>query len=139
MRRGLLVCGALVALSSTAGWAQDAKVPQLTENQALGRLLFSSDCGVCHVPPVIGAVVYGPTVSGDMVKGNEKAIADFIAKGDEKMPGFQYYYTPTQIAAVVDYLGTLPKPPAPKQPSAAPAAAAPAAAPAAPSSGSGVE
>jgi mono/diheme cytochrome c family protein len=89
---------------------RDASTLALTPSQQLGRRLFGQDCGVCHTPPTITSGLYGPALSADVVKGNETAIADFIGHGDDRMPGFQYYYTPAQIRAIVDYLDTVPKP-----------------------------
>jgi mono/diheme cytochrome c family protein len=36
---------------------------------------------------------------------------DVIANGTPRMPGFKYQFEPTQIAAIVAYLMTVPAPP----------------------------
>jgi mono/diheme cytochrome c family protein len=95
-----------------AAAAQSADWSHMTAQQRLGFRLFTTDCGVCHSPPTITSKLYGPALTGDLVTGNEAAIHQFISQGDAKMPGFQYYYSPAQIDAVVAYLATRPKAPA---------------------------
>jgi mono/diheme cytochrome c family protein len=106
-RAGLVLCFALAGLA--AARAQGA-APAVTPTEQEGQRLFGQDCGVCHLLPTITSRRYGPALSRDIVKGNEAAIADFIAHGSDRMPGFQYYYTPQQIEAIVQYLDTVPAP-----------------------------
>ena len=85
MRRWMFVGFAMAASWSTLASAQDSAAqdsaaPMLTASQQLGRRLFGQVCGVCHTPPTITSGLYGPALSGDMVKGNEAAIGDFIAQ-----------------------------------------------------------
>ena len=97
-----------------AAWAQSADSPQT------GERLFRQHCGVCHLKPSIVNNGFGPALSQQTVEGTEAAVKEFIAKGTQRMPGFQYTLQPAQLDAVVTYLETVPAP------AAQPAAAAPA-------------
>ena len=82
----------------------------LNDQQTLGRRVFQQRCSICHLPPVPGAKVYGPTLSKEMVIGNEDVIRGFIMNGSKgKMPGFKYGLDRTEVAAIVEYLKTVEK------------------------------
>src|SRR5215471_9023281 len=55
---------ALFALFVLAMSAQGAIAQQtgdnLTDQQKMGRQVFAQSCGVCHLPPSLGAKTYGP-------------------------------------------------------------------------------
>jgi len=96
-----------VAAVLVAGGAL-AQQPQLNETQTLGRSLFLQSCGVCHLPPQLGAPRYAPALSRDSVGGQENAMREVIANGTPRMPGFKANFTPEQIAAITAYLKTVP-------------------------------
>lgn len=110
MRRGVVVWGAIFMVASGAAWAQSDATPTLTPTQQTGQRLFQQDCGVCHMHAIITSKLYGPALSKALVDGNEAAIANFIAQGSDRMPGFRFYYRPEQIDAIVAYLKTVPAP-----------------------------
>jgi mono/diheme cytochrome c family protein len=88
----------------------------LNDQQTTGRQVFRQRCAVCHLPPVPGARVYGPSLYKELIAGNEDAIRGFIMNGSKgKMPGFKYGLARTEIDAIVEYLKTVDKT-APKKP-----------------------
>jgi len=94
----------------------------LSDQQLLGRRLFTQSCGVCHAKPVITAGLYGPVLSKTTLDGNAQLVAGTISNGTARMPGFKYTYTPEQIDAIASYITTIPAPAA--TPAAAPSAPA---------------
>jgi mono/diheme cytochrome c family protein len=103
----ILRMASAVAVVFLAGGAA-AQQPQLNQTQTLGRSLFVQSCGVCHLPPQLGAPRYAPALSRDSAGGQESAIREVIANGTPRMPGFKANFTPEQIAAVAAYLKTVP-------------------------------
>ena len=103
----LLRIASAVAVVFLAGGAV-AQQPQLNETQTLGRSLFVQSCGVCHLPPQLGAPRYAPALSRDSAGGQESAMREVIANGTPRMPGFKANFTPDQIAAIAAYLKTVP-------------------------------
>jgi mono/diheme cytochrome c family protein len=99
----------MAALLPHAAAAQPAAA--LTDTQRLGQRLFTQSCAVCHLKPNLNAGLYGPALYKDLIAGQESAIAELIANGTDHMPGFRYQFQPAQIAAIVDYIKTLPEPP----------------------------
>ena len=122
IRRAYLLASALILLAG-APVAASAQQAALTDSQRQGLMLFSQHCGVCHTKPTMLSPLYGPALWKDTVTGKEAAVTEFIQKGTAKMPGFQYQFSPTQIAAIVDYLKTVPQPPADEAPAPRPNAA----------------
>jgi mono/diheme cytochrome c family protein len=110
-------CSAFVVLLATL--PQSLAAETLSETQQLGMRLYNQSCVVCHTKPQITSGQYGPTLSKDSAGGRDDVMRDVIANGTPRMPGFKYQFEPTQIAAIVAYLMTVPAPP--------PAAPAPAA------------
>jgi mono/diheme cytochrome c family protein len=90
---------------------QGLSAETLTETQQLGMRLYNQSCVVCHAKPQITSGQYGPTLSKESAGGRDDVIRDVIANGTPRMPGFKYQFEPTQIAAIVDYLKTVPAPP----------------------------
>ena len=121
-RKSRLLLASLVVVAAP-GIAAAQQAASLTDSQRQGMLLFGQHCGVCHTKPTILSPLYGPPLYKDKVAGKEAAISEFIQKGTAKMPGFQYEFSPTQIAAIVDYLKTVPQPPADAAPTPRPNAA----------------
>lgn len=82
----------------------------LSDQQTLGRRVFQQRCTICHLPAVVGAKVYGPTLDKELITGNEGAMRAFIMNGSKgKMPGFKYALDRTEVDAVVEYLKTVEK------------------------------
>jgi mono/diheme cytochrome c family protein len=111
MRRIALVSLFAFALAGPANHAiaQQAPAAKLNATQALGQLVYTQHCGVCHTKPTILSPYYGPALSKEIVN-NEGALREFIQNGSERMPGFQYNLEPRQIDAVVQYLKTVAPP-----------------------------
>jgi mono/diheme cytochrome c family protein len=122
--RAFLLMTALTALPQIAlaqAGAAGSSGAALNDTQLLGRRLFTQSCGVCHTKPVITSGQYGPVLSKTTLDGNAELVAGTISHGTARMPGFQYTYTPEQIAAIAAYIGTIPAPATPAS-TAAPAA-----------------
>ena len=107
----------LLALTVPQGaWAQPTETgAPLDDTQKLGQRLFYQSCVVCHTKPQITSGQYGPVLSKDSLGGQEEAMREFISAGTARMPGFRFQFEPTQIAAIVAFLKTVPapNPPAP--------------------------
>lgn len=110
---------AVPQLALAQAGAAGASGAALSDTQLLGRRLFTQSCGVCHSKPVITSGQYGPVLSKMSLDGNADLVAGTISHGTARMPGFQYTYTPDQIAAMVAYIETLPAPTTPAAPAAA--------------------
>ena len=113
MRRNAWTLGAWT-LAVLAVWPLPAAAQQaggsLTQNEQLGRQLFTQSCSVCHTRPSITAGLYGPQLSRDAAGGQADVMHGVIANGTPRMPGFKYQFTDSQIDALVAYLKTLPPP-----------------------------
>jgi mono/diheme cytochrome c family protein len=108
MMHVLRVASAVVAVVVAGGaFAQQPQPVKLDETQTLGRNLFLQSCGECHLLPQLGAPRYAPQLSRESLGGNEYVMRELIANGTQRMPGFKYTFTPTQIAAIVSYLKTI--------------------------------
>jgi mono/diheme cytochrome c family protein len=108
MMRSPCVVSAVVAVCLVGGAvAQQPQQAKLDDTQTLGRNLFLQSCGECHLLPQLGAPRYAPQLSRESLGGNEFVMRDFIANGTQRMPGFRFTFTPTQIAAIVSYLKTI--------------------------------
>ena len=109
----------VVVLASQAANAQSGA---LNDAQHQGRALFNQSCRVCHTPPSLNAPLYGPALSQDTQRGRDDVLAEIIANGSPRMPGFKYQFSPDQITAIVAYLRTVPpQQSASSQPAAPPA------------------
>jgi len=122
MRRSVLV-GAFVVASAGGAFAQ-APDASFTDAQKLGLRLFSQSCGVCHMQVQQRARQYGPVLSRETLGGDEELIREYISNGTPRMPGFRFNFEPEQIAAIAQYLKTVPPRAAPAG-NAAPASRAP--------------
>jgi mono/diheme cytochrome c family protein len=109
---------AIAAVVVFAAASASAQQPQLNDTQKLGQSLFVQSCGVCHLPPQLGAPRFAPALSRDSASGNENAMRQIITDGSPRMPGFKYQFSETQIAAIASYLKTV----APQAAAPAPAA-----------------
>ena len=95
----------VVMLASPAAHAQSGT---LNDAQHQGRALFNQSCRVCHTPPAVNAPLYGPALNQDTQRGRDDVLAEIIAEGSPRMPGFKYQFSPDQITAIVAYLRTVP-------------------------------
>jgi|SRR6516162_8964575 mono/diheme cytochrome c family protein len=116
MQRGVLVGAFVVATfvvaSASAVFAQGAPDASLNGTQREGLRLFSQSCGVCHTLVQQRTRQYGPVLSRETLGGDEDLIREYISNGTPRMPGFRYYFEPTQISSIVQYIKSV-APPAP--------------------------
>jgi mono/diheme cytochrome c family protein len=99
---------ALFGLFALAASATGADAQNLTEQQIMGRQVFAQSCGVCHLPPSLGARTYGPALNKDAGGGDDDVMREFITNGTPRMPAFKYYLKPGQIEAIISYVRTVP-------------------------------
>ena len=120
---GLIVLGSVAAYAASPA-AQSSKpsssstAPSLTEQQKAGENLFLNNCSLCHLPHKEGnpksteeGTSYGPSLKG-LFRGakpvlNDQVARQFIMKGTQKMPGFQYSLEPKEIDSIIAYIKTL--------------------------------
>ena len=112
MMRLVRVASAIIAAVAATG---AANADNLTDQQTLGQSLFVQSCGVCHTQVQQRARQYAPTLSRETLGGDEELIREYISSGTPRMPGFRYNFEPEQIAAIAQYLKTVPPPAAPAQ------------------------
>ena len=74
------LCGLFVLAVSAQGAAAQQAGDNLTDQQKMGRQVFAQSCGVCHLPPSLGAKTYGPALNKDAGVDQDLAIACFIAQ-----------------------------------------------------------
>jgi mono/diheme cytochrome c family protein len=84
----------------------------LNDMQLRGRQVLAQACGVCHLPPTLGAKTYGPPLNQATAAGNDAAMRIIIQHGTERMPGFQHYLQPAEIDAIIAYVKTVKAQPA---------------------------
>src|ERR1700704_5590335 len=99
--------GLVLALSSQGAFAQQP-ADNLNDQQRMGRQVFAQSCGVCHLPPALGAKTYGPQLNKDAGGGDPDVVREFIENGTPRMPSWKYYLKPAQIDAIISYLKTVP-------------------------------
>lgn len=75
-----------------------------------GEAVFSKHCPICHLGrptktnPFVGRNLRGILKNA---KAEQKTVVrEFIRKGSDKMPGYQYNLTPAQIEDLIGYLKT---------------------------------
>src|ERR1700693_6375355 len=95
-----------------AGWPLAASAQQagdnLNDTQRQGRQLLAQSCGVCHLPPSLGAKTYGPPLNKDAGGGDNDVMREFVENGTPRMPGFKFYLKPQEIDAIISYVRTVP-------------------------------
>lgn len=75
-----------------------------------GEAVFSKHCPICHLGrptkthPFVGRNLRG--ILKNAKAEQETVVREFIRKGSDKMPGFQYNLTPAQIEDLIGYLKT---------------------------------
>src|SRR6202166_3306896 len=97
----------VLALSSQGAFAQQP-ADNLNDQQKMGRQVFAQSCGVCHLPPSLGAKTYGPPLNKEAGGGDDDVMREFITNGTPRMPSFKYYLKPDQIDAIISYVRTVP-------------------------------
>jgi mono/diheme cytochrome c family protein len=102
----------LVSLSVMLGvLAAPAMAQQGSGAAAQGRRLYEQHCGVCHARILhVNVALYAPELHTETVTGREAAMADLIAEGTPRMPGFKLMFDKAEIASIIAYLKTRPKP-----------------------------
>ena len=86
----------LVIASSAQGALAQQPADNLTDQQKLGRQVFAQSCGVCHLPPSLGARTYGPALNKDAGGGDNDVMREFVENGTPRMPAFKYYLKPAR-------------------------------------------
>ena len=104
--------GVLIIASFIASWAHGALAQQpadnLTDQQKLGRQVFAQSCGVCHLPPSLGAKTYGPALNKEAGGGDDEVMREFMTNGTPRMPAFKFYLKPAEMDAIISYVRTVP-------------------------------
>jgi mono/diheme cytochrome c family protein len=104
--------GVLIIALFIAFWAHGALAQQpadnLNDQQKLGRQVFAQSCGVCHLPPSLGAKTYGPALNKDAAGGDNDVMREFVENGTPRMPAFKFYLKPQEIDAIISYVRTVP-------------------------------
>ena len=96
-----------------AGWPLAASAQQtenLNDQQKLGRQLLAQSCGVCHLPPSLGAKTFGPPLNKAAGGGDDDIMREYITNGTPRMPSFKYYLKDNEINAIIAYVRTVPVP-----------------------------
>jgi mono/diheme cytochrome c family protein len=99
--------GLLMLASGQAAFAQQP-ADNLTDQQKLGRQVFAQSCGVCHLPPSLGAKTYGPALNKEAAGGDNDVMLEFVENGTPRMPAFKFYLKPAEIDAIISYVRTVP-------------------------------
>ena len=111
MRRSAAALVLMLAAWPQGAFAQQAGPPDgLTDVQRHGRQLLAQSCGVCHLPPALGARTFGPPLSRETADGSDEIIRGFISEGTPRMPAFKHYLDRGEIDAIIAYLKTVPAP-----------------------------
>ncbi len=100
--------GLLIIASSAHGALAQQPADNLTDQQKLGRQVFAQSCGVCHLPPSLGAKTYGPALNKDAGGGDNDVMREFVENGTPRMPAFKHYLKPAEIDAIISYVRTVP-------------------------------
>jgi len=97
----------VLAMSAQGAIAQQTG-DNLTDQQKMGRQVFAQSCGVCHLPPSLGAKTYGPQLNKEAGGGDDEIMREFITNGTPRMPAFKHYLKSEQIDAIISYVRTVP-------------------------------
>jgi mono/diheme cytochrome c family protein len=98
----------LLLLASGQGASAQQPADNLTDQQKLGRQVFAQSCGVCHLPPSLGAKTYGPPLNKEAAGGDNDVMREFVENGTPRMPAFKHYLKPQEIDAIISYMRTVP-------------------------------
>ena len=105
-----VLAAAFVIASASRVFAQGTPDASYNDTQREGLRLFSQSCGVCHTLVQQRTRQYGPILSRETLGGDEDLIREYISNGTPRMPGFRYYFEPTQISSIVQYIKTVAPP-----------------------------
>jgi len=97
-----------LAVASSQGASAQQPGDNLTEQQKMGRQVFAQSCGVCHLPPTLGAKTYGPPLNKEAGGGDDEVVREFIVNGTPRMPAFKFYLKPDEIEAIISYVRAVP-------------------------------
>jgi mono/diheme cytochrome c family protein len=106
----------LLLLASGQGALAQQPADNLNDEQKLGRQVFAQSCGVCHLPPSLGAKTYGPALNKEAGGGDNDVMREFVENGTPRMPAFKFYLKPQEIDAIISYVRTVPVQAAPPAP-----------------------
>ena len=98
----------LLAAGPQSASAQQAGA--LNETQRHGQQLFAQSCGICHLPPELGARTYGPPLNKNAGGGEDDIMREYITNGTPRMPSFKAYLKSADIDAIIAYVRTVPAP-----------------------------
>jgi mono/diheme cytochrome c family protein len=98
----------LLLLATGQGASAQQPTDNLNDEQKLGRQVFAQSCGVCHLPPSLGAKTYGPALNKEAGGGDNDVMREFVENGTPRMPAFKYYLKPQEIDAIISYVRTVP-------------------------------
>jgi len=107
MNMKVRLMAALFLVLALAGFA--------TADDAAGKSIFTSNCGICHGPNGDGNSPIGKTLNvpdfraTQAQKMTEAEVKAIVTTGKNKMPAFKDRLTDTQIDQVVDYVRHLGK------------------------------
>ena len=82
----------------------------LNDTQRHGRQLLAQSCGICHLPPEMGARTFGPALNKLAGGGDDDIMREYILNGTPRMPSFKSYLKSTDIDAIISYVRTVPAP-----------------------------
>ena len=110
-----ICCGLVFSPTKTLAQSQQAlrkAAPRAVDKEMVkrGEAVFDRHCPICHLgrpsktSPFIGRNLRG--ILKNVKPEQEIAVREFIRKGSDKMPGFQYNLTPAQIEDLIGYLKT---------------------------------
>ncbi|OFW16203.1 MAG: hypothetical protein A3H27_18115 [Acidobacteria bacterium RIFCSPLOWO2_02_FULL_59_13] len=85
--------------------------PRLNEQEMRGSGIFLQRCSLCHLPKLTRPYKpFGPILTG-VLKGapaaKENIVRQLILLGSEKMPGFRYGLSTSEMDDLIAYLKTL--------------------------------
>ena len=110
MKRSVSVLVFALAACPQAALAQQ---DNLSEQQRFGRQILAQNCGVCHLPPSLGAKSYGPPLNKAAANGDNDIMREYILNGTPRMPAFKFQLQANEVDAVIAYVRTVPVPGAP--------------------------
>jgi mono/diheme cytochrome c family protein len=106
--KSVALLGLFVLAASAQGTSAQQAGGNFSDQQKMGRQVFAQSCGVCHLPPSLGARTYGPALNKDAGGGDDEVMREFITNGTPRMPAFKYHLKPEQIEAIISYVRTVP-------------------------------
>jgi mono/diheme cytochrome c family protein len=99
----------VLAMGPQTASAQQAGAA-LNDTQRHGQQLLAQSCGICHLPPELGARTYGPPLNKTAGGGDDDIMREYILNGTPRMPSFKSYLKSQDIDAIISYVRTVPVP-----------------------------